>query len=80
MTYILTRRFCVQGYNSACYEININISLIFSKCSSRSKVDSEEGKELIKRTTYYLDSGHTDLRRERKLHTRLGEAKYIKPF
>lgn len=80
MTYTLTRKFYIQGCNSAS-EINTNISLnLLSKSSSRSKVDSKEGKQLMQRTTYYLDSGHTELCRERKLYTCLDEAKYIKPF
>lgn len=79
MTGTLTRKLYIQGYNSACSEINANISLNFSKCS-RSKVDWKEGKQLIQRTIYYLESGHTDLCRERKLYVCLGEAKYIKPF
>lgn len=80
MTYTLTRKFYIQGYNSACSEINTNTSLNFSKHSSRSKVDSKEGKQVIQRTIYYLDSGHTDLCREKKVCICLGEAKYIKPF
>lgn len=80
MTYTLTRKFYIQGCNSAS-EINTSISLnLLSKSSSRSKVDSKEGKQLMQRTTYYLDSGHTELCRERKLYTCLDEAKYVKPF
>lgn len=67
MTYTLTRKLYIQGYNSACSEINTNTSLNFSKPSSRSKVDLKEGQQVIQRTTYFLDSGHTDLCRERKL-------------